>query len=57
MESFTAGDELSGGLDLAAPGMTRPEDWLGAEWFRYFSGSAVNLSAQRAQQKKKFLPA
>ena len=57
MESFTAGDELMRGLDPAALGMTRAEDWMGAEWFRYFSGSALNLSAQRAQQKKKCLPA
>jgi hypothetical protein len=57
MESFTAGDELRWGLDLTALGMTRPEDSVGAEWFRYFSGSALNLSAQWAQQKKKFLPA
>src|SRR5260370_26087982 len=57
MESCTAGDELMRGLDPAALGMTSPEDWMGAEWFRYFSGSALNLSAQRAQQKKKCLPA
>jgi len=30
---------------------------MGAEGLRYFSGSALNLSAQPAQQKKKFLPA
>jgi hypothetical protein len=30
---------------------------MGAEWLRYFSGSALNLSAQRVQQKKKSLPA
>ncbi len=57
MESFTAGDELMRGLDPTALGITGPEDWMGAEWPRYFSGSALNLSAQRAQQKKKSLPA
>jgi hypothetical protein len=45
------------GLDAAAPSITRPEGWLGAERLRYFSGSALNLSAQPAQQKKKSLPA
>lgn len=30
---------------------------MGAEWLRYFSGSALNVSAQRAQQKKKSVPA
>ena len=57
VESFTAGDELRRGLDPAAMGITGPEDWMGAGWLRYFSGSALNLSAQRAQQKKNSLPA
>ena len=30
---------------------------MGAEWLRYFSGSALNVSTQRAQQKKKSVPA
>jgi hypothetical protein len=30
---------------------------MGAEWLRYFSGSALNLSAQPAPQKKKSVPA
>src|ERR1700732_1189972 len=45
------------GPDPAPLGITRPEDSMGAEWPRYFSGSALNLSAQRAQQKKKSWPA
>jgi hypothetical protein len=30
---------------------------MGAERLKYFSGSALNVSAQRAQQKKKSVPA
>jgi len=46
VEAWTAG-AVSGG----APSITRLDDIVAAGFLKYFSGSALNFSAQPAQQK------